>query len=228
MQYLKIFVEFADWMEKLSREERGDLFMAMLRYVRDGEEPALTGNAEVLWPVARTQLDRTREQYEKTCAVNAANARKKSGSRAAAPGEKDAAPVGEEPAPAGESAAPAEEEPAPAGGEMLPIAWEEGPAGRQEWIPPAVVAVLPLSGGGQFPVYARKVEEWRRKYPGVDVSGELVKMGDWLRLHPERQRRSGEMVPFILRWLEKKGKGREKGGGSASIYAALFEDCGTG
>lgn len=199
MKYMKIFVEFADWLEELSRPERGDLFMAMLRYSRDGELPTLKGKTAVLWAVAKTHLDRMREEYDKTCAVNAANARKKSASRGdgktgKAGRTKKTEKTGR--ADAGESAADLRED---AAGEET-AAREDRPLGRR----PAVVEALPLAGGGEYPVFSHKAEEWGKLFPGVDVTRELLRMRDWLRLHPERLEREKDVIPFILRWLEKR------------------------
>lgn len=74
---MKIFVDLLEDLEVLDDEERGRLFTAMLRYTRDREAPALTGNERFLWSAVRRQLDRMEEQYQRVCAANAANARKK-------------------------------------------------------------------------------------------------------------------------------------------------------
>lgn len=90
MKYLKIFVDFADCMEELEDAERGRLFTAMLRYARDGELPVLSGNERFLWSTARLQLDRMAEQYQKVCAANSSNARKRyNGPKAPAPAPRE-------------------------------------------------------------------------------------------------------------------------------------------
>lgn len=77
MKYLKIFVDFADCLEDLEEAEQGRLLMGMLRYAHDGRLPELRGNERFLWKTAQQQIDRMREQYEKLCASNAANSRKR-------------------------------------------------------------------------------------------------------------------------------------------------------
>ena len=62
MNYLKVGIELADYLEPLGEAERGRLFTAMLRYARDGAAPALTGEERFLWPVAKAMLDRAARQ----------------------------------------------------------------------------------------------------------------------------------------------------------------------
>lgn len=229
MKYLKIFVEFADYMEELDDAERGRLFTAMLRYARDGEAPALSGNERFLWAVAREQLDRMAEQYRKTCAANAANARKKADAEGPFPVRPDAAGEAEATS-APEKAASVQAEAAPvrepvvfaregAGAPMerlafrppdLSLAQLAQKAGKlpREPYPPPVEVVLPLARNDGLLIYPNKIEEWGRRFPGVDVKGELRKMRDWLGAHPERVLARKDAYPFVLRWLEKAGKAR--------------------
>ena len=77
VKYLKIFVEFEEYIQALDDGEKGRLFAAMLAYARDGQEPELPGNERFLWPVARQQLKNAAAQYQKVCAANSANARRR-------------------------------------------------------------------------------------------------------------------------------------------------------
>ena len=79
VKYLKIFVEFEEYIQVLDDGEKGRLFAAMLAYARDGQEPELSGNERFLWPVARQQLKNAAAQYQKVCAANSANARRRAG-----------------------------------------------------------------------------------------------------------------------------------------------------
>ena len=365
MKYLKLFVDFEELMEALDDGERGRLFSAMLSYAREGAEPRLTGNERFLWPAARQQIDKTREQYEKTVAANTQNARK--GGRPKAqkavdltaraeeePAEEvrtEKAPEGEaraeeaqaevpEPAPAGEArtedawakllerarkekgreevraeeapageawakllervqkekdreevraeeartedapakvlpaegaevrqAVPAEEEiPLPgeedappaeqaflpgetAGFEEIPLPGEEDappaeqaflpgektgtgevllpgetagtgevplpeedpgaaekvPIPEELWAKPdlGIAIALPMPEGKPYPLFDYKVRQWEEKYPQVAVREELEKIQAWLLKNPQRRRDKNEIIPFILRWLEK-------------------------
>lgn len=65
MTYVKIFLDTAGGVEMLSDEERGRLFLAILRYAGDGELPELTGNERFLWETFKWQLDRSQDKYQR-------------------------------------------------------------------------------------------------------------------------------------------------------------------
>jgi len=65
MNYLKIWTDFAEVMEPLNDGERGRLFTAMLKYAETGELPHLTGNERYIWPTAKQQIDRAREECDR-------------------------------------------------------------------------------------------------------------------------------------------------------------------
>ena len=66
MKYLKVWTSFRGVMEKLTNEEKGRLFDAMLVYAETGEEPeTLTGNDAIIWPSARLSIDLTAESNAK-------------------------------------------------------------------------------------------------------------------------------------------------------------------
>ena len=73
MKVLKVFTDFADAMEKLNDAERGRLFTAMLEYARSGAEPVFRGKEEVLWPVAKGNIDNQQKAYARICEVNKQN-----------------------------------------------------------------------------------------------------------------------------------------------------------
>lgn len=63
MKYLKVWTDFRSVISKLKPEEKGFLFDAMLQYAETGEEPeTLPGNALVLWPTAKRDIDHTAEE----------------------------------------------------------------------------------------------------------------------------------------------------------------------
>lgn len=289
MKYIKISVEYLDWMEKLDREARGNLFTAMLEYARDGAIQELEGDESILWPVVRSQLDRLEEQYRKVCAANAANARKKasdpkrtapltertvdrempapvqenavSAREKTAPVQENTVPAREEVAPirqetasvrenavpVTEQAAPVWQNPIPSREELFPILKDlalssaadvpaadleavtkrmdrvlplNPPEPRRPAYPPAPVAVLPFGRNEDYPVYPNKAAEWSGRFPGVDVLAELRKMQDWLLAHPDRLTARKDVIPFILRWLEKNTKQRPSGSAAASASAS--------
>ena len=263
VKYLKIFVEFEEYIQALDDGEKGRLFAAMLAYARDGQEPELPGNERFLWPVARQQLKNAAAQYQKVCAANSANARRRGGvppqSRPTRPlqglGQSEESqqvpgdlagvpPVSRPTRPLqgldqseesqqvpGDLASEEEGEvphvppcpPGELGGEgsfsvQGPQLSEEATAeavaledrsarlGGLEPLGGRAICALPLGGGVDYPIFDWKAAEWARQFPGADVPAQLAKMRAWLLAHPERRKRKQEIIPFVLRWLEKAQK----------------------
>lgn len=77
MKYLKIFVDFLRTTEALSDAEMGRLVRAMLQYAQDGTATDLAGAERVLWPVAKCNIDKSADAYQRrvTSAENARCAR---------------------------------------------------------------------------------------------------------------------------------------------------------
>ncbi len=76
MQYLKIWTSFRDVIAPLTDEEAGRLFRMMLIYAETGEEPEkFDGNESFLFPVAKQQIDLTRDRYDKLRANGAKGGR---------------------------------------------------------------------------------------------------------------------------------------------------------
>jgi hypothetical protein len=70
LKYLKVWTNFREVIQNLSLEEKGELFDAMLAYAETQEEPeTLTGNAFVIWPVAKRDIDMAAE-WRETCRAN--------------------------------------------------------------------------------------------------------------------------------------------------------------
>ncbi|MBQ1779467.1 MAG: hypothetical protein IIZ93_15040 [Acidaminococcaceae bacterium] len=68
MEYLKIWVSFAEIIEPLNDSERGRLFTAMLLYADCGQLPDFKGNERYIWPMAKQAIDRTRAESDKQTA----------------------------------------------------------------------------------------------------------------------------------------------------------------
>ena len=74
-------LELMEQLEMLSTDQIGALFMAMCRYVRDGDHPAFSDPMlKMLFSIVRAQLDRDAEKYEETC-----KARSEAGKRGGRP-----------------------------------------------------------------------------------------------------------------------------------------------
>lgn len=70
MKYLKVFTDFAEKIDLLSDAEVGRLFKSMLEYAANGTESELKGNERFLWSMAKLEIDRQADNYEKMCDTN--------------------------------------------------------------------------------------------------------------------------------------------------------------
>lgn len=73
MKVLQVYTDFADAMKELNDAERGRLFVAMLEYARSGAEPVFRGVEKILWPVAKSNIDKQIEAYQQRCETNRKN-----------------------------------------------------------------------------------------------------------------------------------------------------------
>ena len=90
--------------------------------------------------------------------------------------------------------------------EAVALEDRSGRLGGLEPLGGRAICALPLGGGVDYPIFDWKAAEWARQFPGADVPAQLAKMRAWLLAHPERRKRKQEIIPFVLRWLEKAQK----------------------
>ena len=76
MPFVCVYKDYMQTLEPYTDEERGRLFMAMLRYLNLGEEPEFTGNERFIWPTLAAQLERDQEAYRERCERNRRNGMK--------------------------------------------------------------------------------------------------------------------------------------------------------
>ena len=62
-----VYKSYRRILEKLTMEERGELFMALFDYAIDGNEPSLSPKAEIAFAAIQDNMDRDLEKYEETC-----------------------------------------------------------------------------------------------------------------------------------------------------------------
>lgn len=75
--YFRLFFDqYHPLVSKLSDEEAGRVFKALLDYTKYGVLPDLPGREEIVWPLMQEDIDRDRASYEKKCKTNAANSQK--------------------------------------------------------------------------------------------------------------------------------------------------------
>lgn len=76
MTFVCLYRDYIATLDSISDIARGKLVKAMLHYAFTGEELPLTGDAKVLWPTFRSQIDRDQENYQKKYDRNRINGSK--------------------------------------------------------------------------------------------------------------------------------------------------------
>lgn len=83
-----VYLDYAKAVNKLSDDEAGKLFKALLEYAGSNHEPQLEGSLYAVFAIMQNQLDRDTEKYEQKCAQLRENGSK--GGRPAKNKEPDA------------------------------------------------------------------------------------------------------------------------------------------
>ncbi len=65
---------------------------------------------------------------------------------------------------------------------------------------------LPLNNGSDYVITNGAVEEWKGKYPTVDIYGQLGRMKAWLDENPARRKAKGGVLRFITSWLDNEAE----------------------
>lgn len=63
-----VYLDYSKAVNKLSDEDAGKLFKALLEYADSGQEPQLEGSLYAVFAIMQNQLDRDTEKYEQKCA----------------------------------------------------------------------------------------------------------------------------------------------------------------
>ena len=73
-----LYTDQREFLEDLSREERGDLFEALFLYAESGEIPSFDDRALMLaFKLFKSRLDHDKEKYKETCQKNAENQKRR-------------------------------------------------------------------------------------------------------------------------------------------------------
>lgn len=86
-EYFKCFHSYKDKCKKLSDQELGRLFRALMEYSESGTAPDLTGRESIAFDFIADEIDRDKSAYAETCRKNAENGAK-GGKRSVAVGSE--------------------------------------------------------------------------------------------------------------------------------------------
>ena len=76
IEFFPCYFSYARSLNRLSDQEVGRLFRALINYAATGEKPDLTGREVIAFDFIADDIDRAREQYDHQCNVNAENGKK--------------------------------------------------------------------------------------------------------------------------------------------------------
>ena len=164
--------------------------------------------------MARQQLKNAAAQYQKVCAANSANARRRAAGVPPVSRPTGVPPVSRPTRPLQGLGQSEESQQVPGdlaseAAEAVALEDRSGRLGGLEPLGGRAICALPLGDGVDYPIFDWKAAEWARQFPGADVPVQLAKMRAWLLAHPERRKRKQEIIPFVLRWLEKAQKAKK-------------------
>lgn len=77
MKFVQLYYTYRQVVSKLSYEEKGMMFDAILDYAEYGTEPTLTGMAEAVFPTFAMLIDRDKAAYAEKCRKLKGNAEKR-------------------------------------------------------------------------------------------------------------------------------------------------------
>ncbi len=67
MKFVQLYYTYRQVVSKLSYEEKGRIFDAILDYAEHGKEPKLSGMADAVFPTFAMLIDRDKVAYEEKC-----------------------------------------------------------------------------------------------------------------------------------------------------------------
>ena len=70
-----------------------------------------------------------------------------------------------------------------------------------------IVSPIMLITGKEWRPSEKELHQWSTSYPDVDLAGELRRIEDWFRKHPDRRKTERGMHAFVKIWLDRKMHG---------------------
>ena len=186
MEYFCCYHDYHKKLARLSDQEVGRLFRALLLYSATGSSPELAGRESIAFDFIAAEIDRAKQHYEERCLLNVENGKK--GGRPKNP------PLSEKAMGFLKSEKSQEEE------EKKEKEEEE----ERKGIHTAPAITLPLKGGGEYAVFPQQCQEWAGLYPAVNIPQQLRHMRGWLLANPARQKAKAGVQKFITGWLARE------------------------
>lgn len=89
---------------------------------------------------------------------------------------------------------------------------EDGGVVEQATTPQASGYTFTVADGSEWSLSTKKVDEYRKSFPELDLNREFLKAAQWLRDNPKRRKTEKGMCAFLGSWL---GRAQNNGSGSS-------------
>lgn len=183
IEYFCCYHDYHKKLARLSDQEVGRLFRALLLYSATGSSPELAGRESIAFDFIAAEIDRAKQHYEERRQLNFENGKR--GGRPKNP------PLSEKAMGFLKSEKSQEEE-------------EEKEEEERKGIHTAPAIALPLKGGREYAVFPQQCQEWAGLYPAVNILQQLRHMRGWLLANPARQKAKAGVQKFITGWLARE------------------------
>lgn len=70
--------------------------------------------------------------------------------------------------------------------------------------PEPAVVLIPVTGGSEYPITQRQLDEFKSLYPAVDVLQQLRAMRGWAITNPTKRKTRSGVLRFVNSWLAKE------------------------
>lgn len=201
--------------ERLSDEQLGVLFRAILRYESGMELPKMDALAEMAFDFIRVDLDANEEKYAEQCEKNRCNAKKRWDAKDTTACDrmqsdaKDATACewmpndtdtdsGSDSGSDSESGNETESD-----NDSLKTSCGKRSKNRSPLEPEADTAAIPLNDGSAWRPPMSLYETYEQSYPAVDLPQEFNKMRSWCLSNPKNCKTRSGVKRFVNNWLIK-------------------------
>ena len=220
-----LFGEYEEHFDLLSKEEQGELIMAIFAYANRGEVPGaeVSLSVRMAFSFIKADMDRNSEKYEEKCARNKVNGQR--GGRPRKEEQSEEKPNGLETGTEKPNGLEIESEKPNGFLETHGKSKSKSESKSDKELKDscteptaAPVISMPLNDGSEFPVTEEMVKEWGELYPAVDVMQQLRNARGWLVDNPTRRKTRNGIRRYLGNWLAK-----EQNRGRAAPYRAEKE-----
>ena len=202
-----LYTRYREQVLELSREQRGDLFLAILNYMAGEPIPDLDAASKMAFSFIRSQLDADSDKYEKTC-----EARRTAGRMGGRPKANDLSENQEKAKKANgffDNQTKAKKTKKPdydneCDNECEIDSLNTSCPEPEKSAPDSPTAIqFVLNDGSMYSVTENDVVTYQQLYPGIDCMAELRKIVGWCDANPKNRKTRAGAKRFVNAWLSR-------------------------